>query len=119
DGWGKLTFSDQTVGPGDCPEGQTDCDGTCVDLQSDDANCGRCGNICPEGTQCSNGRCIQPGDGGVTDGNTDPRGCGCSSNPTNNNTALLMFLLLGILVVARKKNGHDARKLLQEGREER
>ncbi|AKU97410.1 Tryptophan synthase alpha chain [Labilithrix luteola] len=30
-----------------CPNGLTDCDGSCVDLQNNDDNCGRCGDICP------------------------------------------------------------------------
>src|SRR5215471_14454627 len=33
------------------------CDQGCVDLQTDNANCGSCGGVCPVGTQCSNGSC--------------------------------------------------------------
>jgi hypothetical protein len=32
-----------------CRAGKTDCDGVCVDLQADDANCGVCGFSCLEG----------------------------------------------------------------------
>ncbi|MFO0608935.1 MAG: hypothetical protein U0324_37560 [Polyangiales bacterium] len=51
-----------------CPPLQTACtasrptaegcyDAPCRDLQSDDANCGACGNACPDGTFCLRGRC--------------------------------------------------------------
>ena len=30
----------------DCPVGQTSCSETCIDLLSDDNNCGSCGNDC-------------------------------------------------------------------------
>lgn len=54
---------------GCCKEGETGCynytnkNGVesvtpyCVDLQNDLNNCGTCGNVCPDGTQCSNGVC--------------------------------------------------------------
>lgn len=29
-----------------CPPGQTNCNGTCVDLKTDDGNCGTCGTVC-------------------------------------------------------------------------
>jgi hypothetical protein len=32
-----------------CRAGKTDCDGVCVDLQADDANCGACGFSCLDG----------------------------------------------------------------------
>jgi hypothetical protein len=31
-----------------CPQGTTECNGQCVDLQSDDANCGGCNVVCAE-----------------------------------------------------------------------
>jgi hypothetical protein len=43
-----------------CASGQTNCDGTCTDTQTDSANCGACGNVCPEGTTCVNGACSEP-----------------------------------------------------------
>jgi hypothetical protein len=43
-------------GDAGCPTGQTACDGTCVDEQTDDANCGGCGLACSTG--CSAGRCL-------------------------------------------------------------
>ncbi len=38
-----------------CATGRTACGGTCVDLQTDDANCGGCGLACVPG--CNHGRC--------------------------------------------------------------
>ncbi len=37
--------------------GQVRCNGTCVDLDSDDRNCGTCGKVCPSGDFCSGGTC--------------------------------------------------------------
>lgn len=33
--------------PDPCPEGLELCDGECVDLQTSNDHCGRCGNVCP------------------------------------------------------------------------
>jgi thiol-disulfide isomerase/thioredoxin len=40
-----------------CPEGQTCCDGTCRDLRADGENCGECGARCRQGLVCNEGRC--------------------------------------------------------------
>src|SRR5689334_7733431 len=40
-----------------CAQGQTSCDGACVDLSSSEAHCGACGVACPSGTVCSSGAC--------------------------------------------------------------
>jgi len=40
-----------------CAAGLTNCNGTCVDLQTDANNCGACGTICPAGATCVNGQC--------------------------------------------------------------
>ncbi len=40
-----------------CPGGGTDCGEYCADLSADFAHCGRCGNLCPDGTMCIDGAC--------------------------------------------------------------
>lgn len=53
-----------------CPSGQSECSGSCVDLATDPANCGACGNVCSSGS-CSSGNCS-------CTRNTDcPDGCSC------------------------------------------
>lgn len=34
------------------------CNGTCVNLQTDVNNCGKCGNTCASGQICTNGACV-------------------------------------------------------------
>ncbi len=41
-----------------CPLGQTDCDGTCVDTNTDEDHCGSCGVLCPSGNLCVAGSCV-------------------------------------------------------------
>jgi hypothetical protein len=46
-----------------CGAGQVRCaagTSTCIDLSSDDANCGACGNVCGSGTSCWAGQCRAP-----------------------------------------------------------
>lgn len=76
-----------------CPPGRTSCDGTCVNLQSDPLNCGRCTNRCNAGPHstplCSQGTCTSvcasqdfkdcngfPDDGCEVNLKTDPLNCG-------------------------------------------
>lgn len=41
-----------------CPSGQRSCGGTCVNLKSDQKNCGACGNFCNAKLEfCSSGKC--------------------------------------------------------------
>jgi hypothetical protein len=59
----------------------SDCGGICVDLQSDDANCGACGQACAQGTRCESGRCVTTCSGLVcgdtcVDAMNDPNNCG-------------------------------------------
>jgi hypothetical protein len=59
-----------------CDNRDEDCDGMVddgFDLQSDQANCGRCGNVCGEGLTCCNGAC--------TDTSSDQLHCGTCGNP--------------------------------------
>jgi hypothetical protein len=41
---------------GACRSGFRDCDGKCVDLLTDNRNCGACGVVCPAGRTCHEGR---------------------------------------------------------------
>jgi hypothetical protein len=59
----------------------SDCGGVCVDLLSDSANCGTCGQACAAGQRCEQGRCAATCSGlmcGGTcvDANNDPNNCG-------------------------------------------
>ncbi len=46
-----------------CAPGQTNCAGTCVDLQSDTSNCGTCGTVCAGAETCIGGACtLDPDD---------------------------------------------------------
>jgi hypothetical protein len=75
----------------DCEAPLVDCNGTCVDLLTDMANCGACGEICESslvGVACIGGECVRtscpaalPLQCGVTvddcvDPATDPNNCG-------------------------------------------
>ena len=40
-----------------CLTGATDCDGTCVNIQTNGKHCGKCGNACPASQVCANGEC--------------------------------------------------------------
>lgn len=51
---GKTCSSHSCV----CPSGQTDCSGTCKDLQKDESNCGTCGHSCSGGQACVAGSCF-------------------------------------------------------------
>ncbi|MEE3083106.1 MAG: plastocyanin/azurin family copper-binding protein [Candidatus Thermoplasmatota archaeon] len=46
------------TGECECPEGQTECGGECVDSSSDDNNCGGCGQTCGAGETCEDGSCV-------------------------------------------------------------
>ena len=55
---------------GDCPvecQGSLKCcEGFCVDVNNNDANCGYCGNPCGEGGKCQSGSCVETcGDAGA------------------------------------------------------
>ncbi|NTX16042.1 hypothetical protein HUA76_35255 [Myxococcus sp. CA056] len=43
--------------PGSCPAPQVKCSGRCVDANTDEANCGCCGNTCASGRTCTSGVC--------------------------------------------------------------
>jgi YVTN family beta-propeller protein len=41
-----------------CPSGETLCNGACIDLAVDPANCGACGGACNAGDSCRTGLCV-------------------------------------------------------------
>ncbi len=63
-----------------CAAGQTLCGTMCLNLASDDFNCGACNNRCPTGQRCMASRCT-PTSSGCTGGTTDCSGY--CANTTN------------------------------------
>lgn len=65
---------------GPCPPGKDLCPSGCVDLRTDDENCGACGTACAAGQVCINGECTCTAD-------SCPDGCcagdQCSPGTTN------------------------------------
>ena len=55
-----------------CPAGQTNCDGDCKNLQTDETNCGTCGTSCGAVQGCCGGVCANL--------NTDENNCGTCGN---------------------------------------
>ena len=51
-----------------CPAGSACCAGACIDVQTDQANCGACGRACAAGQSCCAGACATTA--------TDPTNCG-------------------------------------------
>ncbi|MDD1653126.1 MAG: hypothetical protein LUQ64_01130, partial [Methanomicrobiales archaeon] len=52
-----------------CPEGQTTCGSSCVNLDTDSNNCGTCGVQCGTGQGCQNGQCVSGCGAGTTNCN--------------------------------------------------
>jgi hypothetical protein len=44
-----------------CAVGASDCNGSCINTATSNANCGACGNVCGVGQACSNGYCCPTG----------------------------------------------------------
>ena len=71
---------------GNCDKGQTQCQGSCVNLLSNAEFCGSCTNNCGDADPCASGSCADGGcpqtlpekneAGGCYDPNTDPANCG-------------------------------------------
>lgn len=57
----KCTAGDVCSGGGsgacNCGQGQTCCNGACVNLSADRNNCGTCGSTCGAGASCQSGAC--------------------------------------------------------------
>jgi Stigma-specific protein, Stig1 len=54
--------TDVIVDPGiSCPTGQNVCNGVCLDLATNNGNCGTCGRACGAGTTCVGGSCACTG----------------------------------------------------------
>ncbi|MEZ4229096.1 MAG: hypothetical protein R3B89_08035 [Polyangiaceae bacterium] len=71
-----LACSSSGIVGGDCRGGLTECNGECLDLGSDAANCGSCGNACASGVQCVAGVCgadasVDGGSDASLDGGSD------------------------------------------------
>jgi len=71
----------------DCSKSETDCNGSCFNLDIDPDNCGICGNICDDGLTCKAGACVRDCNAGQTvcndecvDLKTDPTHCGACAN---------------------------------------
>lgn len=64
-----------------CPMGKTECAGACVDMKTDNENCGMCGTSCTSMMLvCTQGQCCKQGEtvcnGACTNLNSDPQNCG-------------------------------------------
>lgn len=59
-----------------CGVGEVLCGGACVDLASDAAHCGACGNACEAGFACTAGDCVCPPGSPVCAGIGNPNDCG-------------------------------------------
>jgi len=103
DGWGTMTFSDEKLGESQCPDGETECNGTCVDLNSDDSHCGACDVACAEGRRCEQGRCVQQDE--PDEGTSDESGCQCGTTEklTPVLPTMLFFLMLLFQNLKRRK----------------
>lgn len=62
-----------------CPDGETECDGACVDTMGDADHCGGCGVACDAGESCDAGICGPGGEGG-SDAGGGAQGGGASED---------------------------------------
>ncbi len=90
---GLEVLCDPPSGTGCEDAAQSLCSGKCVDLQSDDANCGSCGAACEKGHHCEAGACVAAcGELSLTECNShcvntneDPVYCGDCNTPCDTN----------------------------------
>jgi hypothetical protein len=68
-----------------CNAGQTNCNGTCTNTQTDPDNCNTCGNSCGAGSSCSFGLCCANGqtncNGVCVDTSNDDNHCSACNTP--------------------------------------
>jgi hypothetical protein len=87
-----------------CPGGSTFCldaaPDTCVDLGSDSANCGACGNACGAGKECVAGQC-------VCDLQSCPDGCCSASGACETLSASACQTATGACAVGSCDDGND------------
>jgi hypothetical protein len=73
-----------------CPPPKIECMGACVDVQTDDANCGMCQNPCNLGEKCMQGMCCKSNETvcsmKCTDTTSDPQNCGMCGKTCSGNT---------------------------------
>jgi len=93
---------------GACEGGLTSCSGECVDLASDEANCGECGNACGSGEVCSGSTCSAGCDPGLEN-------CGgsCVNLATSNDHCGVCFNACAI-----RRHCEDSTCVCDEGLEE-
>ena len=98
-----------------CPTaGTVDCGGSCVDLVSDAAHCGTCGNACAQNETCIAGTCEQgptqteaPPQVQSAEGITgDHGGCGCRVAPNREGDGRWL-VLLGLAAALRRRPVSD------------
>ena len=59
---GSEEDSGGSLPDGGCPSGTTECDGQCVDTNTDPEHCGSCGQACDPSEECHAGKCGTPCD---------------------------------------------------------
>ena len=73
-----------------CPMGKTECAGACVDMKTDNANCGMCGQACQQTETCTESLCCKTGqvvcNAACTDTQSDPSNCGMCGKTCPMNT---------------------------------
>jgi hypothetical protein len=139
-GGAAVTSSSGSGGSGGmmCPAGEALCGDNCVNLQTDDAHCGKCDSACPTGISCSMGVCSCPSGETFCGGNcipvlADDKNCGgcdhdclgatCAAGVCESETLLTLQTepyaiaidATDIYVVSAGSNNHIARAPLTGG----
>jgi glucosylceramidase len=82
-GTGGSTGTGGTTDP--CGSGQMTCNGSCVNVLTDNQNCGTCGLVCDTDAVCQGGTCVAGGSTGGTTG-SGGSGTGGATTGTGGNT---------------------------------